>query len=310
VSSSLLVQSIATALVGGTAVLIAATGELIVEKSGVYNLGIEGVMLIGALAGFAAGQSTGSWVAGLIAGAAVGAVFVLLFAVAVVGFGADMMMAGLALVLLATGLAGAIGAKYLGAAPKASIPELHVPVLADIPHVGPAVFQQLSVGYLALLLPVGVWLLLSRTRWGMELQAVGENPVAADMVGIRVARKRVVAIMIGGAFAGVAGAVIVLGIVHQWVYLVTGGQGWIALAIVIFAGWRAAGVVAGALLFGALGTIGNVGQALGWDVPSQFFSALPYLGSLVVLIAVAVVRKRKKGLPPWPAALGQAFARV
>jgi simple sugar transport system permease protein len=308
-SSDLVVHSIATALAGGTAVLIAATGELIVEKTGVYNLGIEGVMLVGALAAFITGQSTGSWVAGLIAGAAVGAVFVLLFAMAVVFFGADMMMAGLALVLLATGAAGAIGAKYLGVAPKVSIPTWHIPGLSDISYVGPAFFRQLSVGYLALLMPAVVWVVLNRTRWGLNLQAVGENPTAADMIGIHVKRTRVAAIMIGGAFAGFAGGVITLGVVHQWVYGVTGGQGWIALAIVIFAGWRPVGVIAGAWLFGGLGTIGNVGQALGWHIPSQFFSSLPYLGSLLVLIAVAVIRKRRRGLPPWPAALGQAFAR-
>ncbi len=308
-SSGLIVSSIATALVGGTAVLIAATGELIVEKTGVYNLGIEGVMLVGALAAFATGQSTGSWVVGLVAGAAVGAVFVLLFAVAVVGFGADMMMAGLALVLLGAGATGAAGSEYLGVAPSTDIPTWHIPGLSDIPYVGPAFFEQLSVGYLALLLPVLVWVVLNRSRWGLNLQAVGENPVAADMIGIHVKRKRVSAIVIGGAFAGLAGGVVSLGVVHQWAYGVTGGQGWIALAIVIFAGWRPFGVIAGAWLFGGLATVGNIGQALGWQIPSQFFSALPYLGSVVILIAVAVLRRRRRGLPPWPAALGQAFVR-
>ncbi len=306
-SDGLVVASIATALFGATPVLLAATGELIVEKTGIYNLGIEGLMLMGALAAFAAGQSTESWVVGLIVAAAVGAAFVLLLALAVVGLNADMMMAGLALVLLATGASAALGVGYLGASPKASIPIWDLPLLSDIPYVGPALFQQMSVGYLALLAPVVVWFVLTRTQWGLNLQAVGENPVAADMAGISVKRLRVVAIMIGGAFAGVAGGVISLGIVHQWAHGLIGGQGWIALAIVIFAGWRPAGVIAGACLFGGLATAGNVAQALGWDVPAQVFSALPYAGTLVVLIVVALIRKRKKGLPPWPAALGQPF---
>lgn len=303
----LLIASISTAVLGGTAVLIAASGELLVEKVGIYNIGIEGVMLMGGLGGFAVMTETENVLLGLLGGAAVGCGFVLLFAVAVVALRADMMMSGLALVLIAIGLSGQLGERYVAIPPAATISRWEIPLLSEIPYVGDALFKQRSVAYLAFFLPFLVAFLLYRTRHGLNLQAIGEDPVTAHVVGIPVTRWRFFYVILGGALAGIAGAFVTLGVVQGWVHLATGGQGWIALAIVIFAGWRPFPLLIGAYLFGGLGTLGNVAQALGWDVPSQFFSALPYLGTLIVVIAMAGLRARRLSWAPWPTALGRPF---
>ncbi len=308
-SSGLVVSSIATALLGGTAVLIAAAGELLVEKTGIYNIGLEGVMLLGGLGGYATMSETGNVWLGMLGGIAAGALFVIPFALATVIFRADMLMAGLALVLIGTGLSGQLGERWLGTKAEATLPRWEIPLLKDIPYVGDALFHQVSLVYVAFLLPFAVGYLLNRTRHGLRLQAVGEDPVTADIAGIPVDRIRFGYVVVGGAFAGAAGAFVTLGVIEGWVDLATAGQGWIALAIVIFAGWRALPLIAGAYLFGALGTLGNVGQALGWDVPSQVFSALPYLGTLTVLLAAGLIRHYRRGLAPWPEGLGQAFFR-
>jgi simple sugar transport system permease protein len=309
VTLNLLASSIATATLASTAVLIAATGELLAERVGVFNIGIEGSMLAGALAGLVATNSTGHVGIGLLAAAAVGMGASFVFGLTIAVFRANMVVAGLAITFLGIGLTGVLGQDYVRQAAEQRIPRWNIPFLSEIPYLGEALFRQFSLTYVAFLMPFAVWFLLYRTRHGLNLRAVGESPVAADVAGIAVTVWRLVYVTIGGAFAGVAGAFLSLGQVGTWIPGMTSGQGFVAIAIVIFASWEPLFLILGAFLFGALGTLGNVAQALGWGVPSEFFSALPYAGTLALLYAVTWTRTQRAGQPPWPAGLGVPFFR-
>jgi simple sugar transport system permease protein len=309
-TTQLVVTSIAGALAAGTAVLVAATGEMLVEKTGVYNIGIEGMMLTGGLAGIAVGASTGSLTLALLAAMAAAALLAGVFGIAVIALRADMIMAGFALVFIATGLCAQLGHRWERDVSPVRLPEWEIPLLSKIPYVGESLFTNLSLVYVAALLPVAMHLFLTHTRAGLNIRTIGENPVAADAAGIAVNRTRMICILAGGAFAGLAGAFLTLGVLGTWLPGATAGQGWIAFGLVIFAGWRPLLLLLGAGLYGALGTLGSVGQALGWSVPNELFSALPYVGTLVVLIALAWRRGRRSGWSAWPTSLGESFSRV
>jgi simple sugar transport system permease protein len=308
-SDPLLVTSIAGAITVGAVVLIAATGEMLVEKVGVYNIGIEGMMLAGALSGIIVGEKTGSLLLALLSGIVFGAALAAVFGVAVIGLRADMVLAGFSLVFIATGVCAQVGSDYERIQSAVRVPEWHLPGLSEIPYVGPSLFEQMSVVYLAAVMPIAMHLFLTRTRTGLNLRTIGESPTAADAAGIAVNRTRMICVVLGGAFAGLAGAFLTLGVIGTWLPAVTAGQGWIAFGLVIFAGWRPLMLLLGAALYGGLSRLGNVGQAEGWDIPSEVFSALPYLGTLAVLLILAWVRTRRTSSPPWPTALGQAFSR-
>jgi ABC-type uncharacterized transport system permease subunit len=304
----LLIASIATTISGGTAVMIASTGELLAERVGVYNFGIEGIMLLGALVGFATGNAADSWVVGLLVAALLGAALSLLYAFAVVAARANSVVVGIAVWFMAIGLAGQLGKSQVRAKGLSLIPDWNIPLLSDIPWVGHALFQQSVITYLGFLLPPAL-VLLYRTRHGIDLRSIGENPQASDAAGIPVLRWRAVYLAAGGALVGVAGGFLTLGIVRTWVPNLTAGQGWIALAIVFFAGWRPMWLIVGALLFGALETLGTVAQAEGWHISTQIFAALPYVGTVLVLcLRAALAQRRGRGFT-WPAALGQPFYR-
>jgi simple sugar transport system permease protein len=292
-----------------TPVLIAATGELFAEIVGIYNIGIEGAMLIGALAAFIGVQQTDTVLLGMLVGMIFGALASLLFALAVVVFKADVVVGGLALVFIGFGLTGLIGKDYVQESAHATIPHWSIPGLSDIPFWGEAFFQQLSVSYFAFLFPVAAMFLLYRTQHGLNMRSIGEDPGAADATGLSVTGWRLFYVAVGGAFAGLGGAVLTLGIVGTWLPNVTAGEGWIALAVVIFASWRPLPLIAGALLFGGLGTFGNVAQVEGWSITPEFFSALPYVGTLAMVYLLALLRIRRGGGVPWPAALGLPFFR-
>lgn len=304
----LLIASIATTITGGTAVMIASTGELLAERVGVYNFGIEGIMLLGALVGFAAANSAGSWVVGLLVAGLLGAALSLVYAFAVVAARANSVVVGIALWFIAIGLAGQLGESEVRNPGASLIPDWHIPLLSDIPYVGTALFQQPVITYIAFLLPVAA-VVLYRTRHGIDMRSIGENPDASDAVGLSVLGWRTFYLAVGGALVGIAGAFLTLGIVRTWVPNVTAGQGWIALAIVFFAGWRPMWLIVGALLFGALETLGTVAQAEGWHISTQIFAALPYVGTVLVLCLRAWLAQRRGGGFTWPAALGQPFYR-
>jgi simple sugar transport system permease protein len=304
----LAVAAVASAIGGSTAILLAATGELLVEKVGVYNIALEGVMLVGALTGFIADAQTGSWAIGLLAGGIAGAVFAMIFGIITVVLRTDMIVVGVALIFVALGVTDSVGSSYVGSPVVAPIPNLEIPLLSSIPVIGPAFFQQSFVTYVAFFLPLLASLLLGRTRHGLNMRAIGENPNAADTTGIPVVGWRLFYVGVGGYLAGVGGAVLTLGIVHAWVGNVTAGQGWIAFAIVFFAGWQPVWILVGSYFFGALSVLGMVGQVEGWDIPSEFFTVLPYLGTVAVMILRAWSRQRQ-GSVSWPAALGVPFYR-
>jgi simple sugar transport system permease protein len=239
----------------------------------------------------------------------VGALISLIFGLAVVIFKAEIVVGGLALVFLGYGLTGLVGKDYVQDPAAATIPHWDIPGLSDIPFWGEAFFQQLSISYFALLLPVAVMFLLYRTQHGLNMRSIGEDPGAADTTGLSVNGWRLFYVGVAGAFAGLGGAVLTLGIVGSWLPNVTAGEGWIALAVVIFASWRPLPLIAGALLFGGLGTFGNVAQAQGWSVAPEFFGALPYVGTLALVYLLAALRIQRGGGQPWPASLGLPFFR-
>jgi simple sugar transport system permease protein len=308
-SRDLIIQSIALAIAGGTAVLLAATGEVLVERVGVMNIGIEGMMLAGALAGFVVASGSGNAILGLLAGMGAGAALALLFGLAVVYLRADMFMVGFALWFIGIGVTAQAGSGHVLQKTSVSVPAWEIPLLSSIPIVGEALFRQPSLAYLAFLLPFAVHWLLTYTRHGLNMRAIGESPATADAMGINVTGWRLFYVLVGGAMAGLGGAFLTLAVLHTWLDGATAGQGWIALAIVIFARWRPRSLIVGAYLFGGLQTLGFVAQAQGWSVPSQFFTALPYIGTLLVILVVTWVSVRRGGWSAWPAALGRTFVR-
>ena len=298
------VQIILTVCTAATPLLLAATGELVVERSGVLNLGVEGMMIVGAVAAFATAQATGNAYVGALVGTAAGAAFSLLFAFLTLVLAANQVASGLALTILGLGLSGLAGEAFTGM-PGVRLEAIDIPVLGDLPWLGRLLFGQDVIFYVSLVVVGGVSWFLFRTRSGLTLRSVGDNPGSAHALGISVKGVRAAAVAFGGACAGLAGAHLSLVYVPQWIEGMTAGRGWIALALVVFASWRPARVLAGAYLFGAV-SIGQFhAQALGLAVPSQLLTALPYLVTIVVLVLIA--RDRRQTMLNTPASLGRPF---
>lgn len=295
---------ILTVVTAATPLVIAALGELVTERAGVLNLGVEGMMIMGAVGAFATAQTTGSPYLGVLAGIATGAAFSLLFAFLTLTLVANQVATGLALTILGLGVSGNIGESFVGQ-PGIKLPQIVVPVLSEIPVVGPILFRQDVMFYASIALVLGVNWFLFRSRAGLKIRAIGDSHGSAHALGIPVIRTRYLAVMFGGACAGLAGAQLSLVYTPQWVENMSAGRGWIALALVVFASWRPWRVLAGGYLFGAV-TIGQLhAQALGLAVPSQFLSALPYAATVVVLIIIS--HNRRTTLINTPACLGKAF---
>lgn len=296
-----IVITIATA---ATPILIAAIGELVVERSGVLNLGVEGMMIMGAVTGFGVALTTGSPWLGFLAAAIIGALFSLLFGFLTLTLVTNQVATGLALTLLGLGVSGMIGEAFIGL-PGVKLGNVSIPVLTDIPFVGKLLFGQDPIFYLSILLTFGVAWFLFRTRAGLTLRSVGDNHGSAHALGINVIGIRYLAVMFGGACAGLAGGYLSLVYTTQWIENMTAGRGWIALALVVFASWRPWRVLAGAYLFGAV-SIGQLhAQALGIGVPSQLLSSLPYLATVIVLVLIS--RNRRLTMVNTPASLGRPF---
>ena len=293
-----------TVITAATPLVIAALGELVTERAGVLNLGVEGMMIMGAVMAFGATQVTGSPYVGILAGIASGAVFSLLFGILTLTLVANQVATGLALTILGLGLSGQIGESFVGQ-PGIKLQPIPLPLLSDIPFLGPLLFRQDLIFYLSVLLVFGIHWFLFRSRTGLTMRAIGDNHASAHALGINVIRARYLAVMFGGACAGLAGAQLSLVYTPQWVENMTAGRGWIALALVVFASWRPLRVLAGGYLFGAV-TIGQLhAQALGIGIPSQFLSALPYAATIVVLIIIS--HNRRTTLINTPASLGKPF---
>jgi general nucleoside transport system permease protein len=288
----------------GTPLLFAALGELVAEKSGVLNLGIEGMMLVGAVTSFIVVVVTGSPALGLLAAALAGVLMALLFGVLAVSLGTNQVATGLALTIFGVGLSAFVGLPYIGT-PIAGIPPLRIPFLSDLPVVGRLLFSHDPLVYLSLLLTAGVAWFLYRTRGGLILRAVGEEHDAAHALGHSVRKVRHLAVAFGGAMSGLGGAYLSLVYTPQWVENMTAGRGWIALALVVFAGWKPGWVAVGAYLFGGVTIAGLFAQAAGFDAPSQLLAMLPYLATILVLVLISrdATRIRLNA----PAALGKPF---
>ena len=275
-------------IVAGTPLIITALGELVAEKSGVLNLGAEGIMSVGAIAAFAVAHDSGSTWAGVGAGLVAGAVMSLVFAVLTLTLMANQVASGLALSIFGVGLSAFIGKPYESET-MVAVPPVRIPGLADIPVVGPALFDQQSLVYLSWLLFAGVAWFLYRSRAGLVLRAVGESPNSAHSIGYPVIHIRYLATIFGGAMAGVGGAFLSVFYTPLWAEGMVAGRGWIALALVVFATWRPVRVLVGAYLFGGvmITQLFLQGSGAQIDIPSQFLSSLPYWATIVVLVVIS-----------------------
>jgi general nucleoside transport system permease protein len=295
---------IAATLAAGTPLLLAATGIVVSEKSGVVNLGIEGIMLVAAVAGFGTAHATGVPGLGFLAGALAGAALAVLFAALTLGLLTNQYATGLALALFGAGLSAFLGQPLQGESLGARGAD-GIPGLREIPFIGPALFAQHWLVYFALGLVAAVAWFLHRSRAGLVLRAVGESPEAAHALGHPVRRIRLAALAFGGACAGLAGAFLSVVYTPLWSEGMVAGRGWIALALVTFATWRAGRVLLGAYLFGGVTMLQFFLQGSGIEIPSQLLAMSPYLATIVVL---ALISRN----PRWirlnmPASLGRTF---
>jgi general nucleoside transport system permease protein len=295
---------ILSVIAASTPLLLAASGELVVERSGVLNLGLEGMMIMGAACGFAGAYMSGSIFVGALCGVVAGVATSAIFGILTLGLAVNQVAAGLALTILGTGLSGLIGAGFVG---QKIVPaeHLNLPILTDMPVVGRILFGQDAFVYFSIALIIAIWLFLYHTRPGLVLRAVGDNHTSAHALGYPVLKIRMLAVLFGGACAGLAGAFLPLAYTPFFIPGMTAGRGWIALALVVFASWRPARLVGGAYLFGAVSILQLHAQALGLGIPSQLMSSLPYLATVVVLVLIS--RTRGTAGSAAPASLGVVF---
>jgi general nucleoside transport system permease protein len=300
-----LAEAIILAVVAAsTPLLLAAAGELVAERAGVLNLGVEGMMIMGAACGFAGAYLTGSTLVGALFGVAAGAGLAAVFALLTLGLAVNQVATGLALTILGIGLSGLIGAGFVGEK-IVPAPHLHLPILTELPFIGRIVFGQDAFVYLSLALVAGIWWFIYRTRWGLVLRAVGDNHASAHALGYPVLTIRACAVLFGGACAGLGGAYLPLAYTPFFIPGMTAGRGWIALALVVFASWLPGRLVAGAYLFGAVTILQLHAQGAGFGIPSQLMSSLPYLATIIVLVVIS--RARGAARSAAPASLGLVF---
>jgi simple sugar transport system permease protein len=295
---------ILTVITAATPLLLAGVGEAVVERSGVLNLGIEGMMVMGAVCGFGAAYVTGSPYVGVVASLAAGTGLALLFAVLTQTLLANQVAAGLALTLLGLGLSGLIGEAFVGV-PGTKVEKLIVPFLSDMPFIGRILFAQDLIVYFSFLLTAVVSYTLFRTRLGLIIRAIGNNHHSAHALGYGVIGVRYLCILFGGACAGLAGGYLSLAYTPQWIENMSAGRGWIALALVVFASWIPWRVAIGAYLFGTVTILGFFVQGMGWGIPSQFLSSLPYIVTIIALVIISANRSVTRANTP--ASLGQSF---
>ena len=298
------VSLIVSLMVAATPILIAAIGELVVEKSGVLNLGVEGMMIIGAICGFIVAVETGSPWLGFFAAMAGGAAISFIFAILTQYMLTNQVATGLALTLFGLGFAALLGHSYAGIKPP-QFDKLDIPFISDIPVIGPLIFSHDYMIYISLAIVAAVWYFLNRTRGGLVLRAAGENHDSAHALGYKVVRIRIMAILFGGAMAGLGGAYLSLVRVPQWTEGMTAGAGWIALAIVVFASWKPWRVILGAYLFGGITVLQLNLQAAGANIPVAYLSMTPYLVTIIVLVIMSADKKRASLNAP--ACLGRLF---
>ena len=307
-TSDQIIAILAAAIVAGTPLLYAALGEIITERAGIINLGVEGMMLVGAVSSFTVAVGTGNPWFGVMAAAAAGGAMASIHAFLPISLRANQVVSGLALTIFGTGLSGFLGKPMVGIVAPKTLAIINVPALSSIPWLGPIFFRQDGLVYLSYLIVPLLWFYFYRTRGGLNMRAIGENPAAADSVGINVFLLRYAYTVIGGAFAGVAGAYLSLAYAPTWLENMTAGRGWIAVALVIFAMWDPVKAMLGSYLFGGIDAMGFRLQAMGINVISPFFlKMLPYIFTVIVLI-IATRQSLKKHIGA-PGSLGLPYDR-
>lgn len=303
-NADFLIPLFTSPIIAATPLIYAALGELVTERAGVLNLGVEGMMLVGAVTGFAVGLGSGSLIAGFAGAALAGALLALLFGFLTLTLQTNQVATGLALTLFGVGLSAFIGRPFVGQ-PIAGLKPLDIPLLSDLPIIGPLLFRFDIMVYLSLVLFAAIWWFLARSRTGLRLRAAGESPGVAHAIGQPVVLIRYLAVLFGGAMAGLAGAYLSLALTPMWVEGMSSGRGWIALALVVFATWKPTRVVLGAWLFGGVTVMQLYAQGFGLAIPSEFLSMLPYAATVIVLVIIC--RDPKTILLNQPASLGKSF---
>ncbi|UPH72653.1 ABC transporter permease [Abyssibius alkaniclasticus] len=298
------ISLIASLMIAATPILLAGLGELVVEKSGVLNLGVEGMMIIGAIAGFAMAVETENPYLGMLAAMGAGAVLALLFGILTQYLLSNQVATGLALTLFGLGLAALLGHSYTGLKPPA-VAKLDIAFLTDIPVLGRILFNHDAVVYFSIFMVVALWWFLNRSRAGLVLRAVGESHDAAHSLGYNVVMIRMGAILFGGAMAGLGGAYFSLIRVPQWTEGMTAGAGWIALALVVFASWKPGRLLIGAYLFGGISVLEINLQIAGAGISPAYLKMTPYLVTIIVLVIMSSDRRRASLNAP--ASLGRSF---
>ena len=295
---------VASAVAAAIPLMLAALGELVTERSGVLNLGVEGMMLVGAVAAFAAVAHGGGLGLAVLAGVLAGSLAALAFGVLTISLQASQVATGLALTILGTGISAFLGRSYVGSRAAASFEELPIPGLSALPLLGPF-FSLTLLGYVAVAMLVAITWFLFRTRGGLVVRTVGESPAVARSLGMRVSRIRYAATLFGGAMAGLAGCYYAVAQFKMWQEGLTSGNGWIALALVVFATWRPVRVAVGALLFGGVTALGLYLQTVGIHISAFALASLPYLATVAVLVATSSnqLALRRNA----PASLGKPF---
>lgn len=299
-----LTLAVLTIITASTPLVFAAVGEIVVEKSGVLNLGVEGMMIMGAIAAFAVGVTTGSSALAILFGAFAGLTMAFIFGVLTLNLLANQVATGLALTLFGLGLSALIGHSFVGKT-FPGLPKLDIPIISEIPVIGPLVFGLDILVYMSIASVFFVGWFLNKTRWGLLVRAVGESHSAAHAIGHPVVFVRMMAIIFGGAMAGLGGAYLSLAYTPLWVEDMTAGRGWIALALVVFASWRPGRAFLGAYLFGGVTIIQLHAQGFGFAVAPQFMSMIPYLATIVVLVIIS--RDADRSRLNAPACLGMTF---
>jgi simple sugar transport system permease protein len=306
VDPSILIALLAATVVAGTPILLAAIGELLAERAGIMNLGVEGMMLVGAVLGFIFTINTGNHWYGFAAALVGGGVMGAIHAFITISLRGNQVVSGLALTIFGTGVSGFMGKAYQGIPIVDPFKNVPVPGLGSIPVLGPILFRHDVLLYLSIILVVLLWYIMYRTSWGLSIRAAGENPAAADAVGVSVARVRYICTIIGGVLAGLGGAYLSLAYAPSWQENMTAGRGWIALALVIFALWNPARALVGAYLFGGVEAMTFRMQAAGWHISPFFLSMMPYILTILDL-AIVTIRLRQEAAAP--EALGVYYDR-
>ena len=299
-----MLELIIAVILSSIPIMLAATGELVVERSGVLNLGVEGMMLMGAVIASITVITTGSLFLAVIFGALSGLLTSIVFGFFALVLATNQVATGLALTIFGTGLSGLIGAEYVGKAIQ-RLEALNIPILSNIPYLGPILFSHNILVYFSFIMAFIVGWFLLKTRPGLVLRAVGNNHDSAHALGYSVVFIRFCSVMFGGFMAGLGGAFLPLVLTPHWAEGMTAGKGWIALALVAFASWRPLRIPIGALLFSGITVMQLVGQARGWAMPSQFLSMLPYLATIAVLVIIS--RNKEFSIINAPASLGKLF---